>query len=293
MNQDLSFLEKQNNSRSVLKKFGKIKTVPAVVTRLMEMTKDDSATFDAFEAVIKYDPTLVVKILKLVNSPYYALHTKIKSISEALAFLGVEKLRNLIVLDALKNVFAEGSQDKLFSRKKLWLHCVAVSICSQMIMERIFEKKGEDAFLCGILHDFGFIVLDQAVPGLFKELCETFDVEKHEITKHEQLITGTDHSITGYLLSEEWGMPSEVREGIKDHHNIISINQPDSLAAITQISEFMCQRLNYNFFPEVKTELAQPLLIHLRDNINEYRAITDDLPSEFKKAEVIYKLEED
>jgi HD-like signal output (HDOD) protein len=293
MNQTLSVSDKQRNARSILKRIGKFKTIPAVVTTLMKMTKDDSSTFENFEAVIKYDPTLVVKILKLVNSPYYALRTKIKSISEALAFLGVENLRNPIVLGALKNVFAKDSQKDLFSRKKLWLHCVAVSICSQMIMERIFEKKGEDAFLCGILHDFGFIVEDQAAHILFQKLCNTFDSENHKITEHEQLIFGTDHCTIGYLLSEEWGMPSEVREGIRDHHSTSTKIEPESLAGIIQISEFMTQRLSYKAFPEIKTELSKTMLVHLRDNINEYRAITEDLPAELKKAEVIYQLEDE
>ena len=238
-NKKMDTVNKLNNAKSLLKKFTKMKTIPSVATRLITMIGDDDSTLQDFEEVIKIDPTLVLRLLKLVNSSYYALRTKIKTISEAVAFIGIDNLRNLIVLDALKHLFSKNSHAEIFSRNSLWLHCAAVSICCQMIAERVFAQKGEDAFLCGILHDFGLIVEDQVVPDKFEQFCHTYNPEKFLITDHEFSIMGTDHSSVGYVLAKYWGLDYEIREGIKWHHKSLDDVDPRSLAGILQISEYL------------------------------------------------------
>jgi len=286
-------INRLNNAKSLLKKFTRMKTIPAVATRLISMLEDEDSTFQEFEEVIKIDPTLVLRVLKLVNSSYYALRIKITSVSEAVTFIGIDNLRNLIVIDALKYLFQKNSQTQIFSRNRLWLHCAAVSICCQMISERIFGKKGEDAFLCGILHDFGLIVEDQVVPDEFKEFYHTFSPEKHLITDHETSIMGTDHQIIGYLLTKAWGLSVEIQQGIKEHHESLEKIEPESLSGILQMAEYLIFRLEFLAFPEVRTSLSPPLLIHMKKNISEYRAIADDLPNEIQRAEEIYRLEKD
>ncbi len=285
--------DRLNNAEAILKKFIKMKTIPAVATRLITMLGNESSSFQDFEEVIKIDPTLVLRVLRLVNSSYYALRTKITSVSEAIAFIGIDNLRNLIVVDALKHLFSKISQSTVFSRNQLWLHCAAVSICCQMIAERIFTQKGEDAFLCGILHDIGFIVEDHVMPEMFQEFCRTYDPEKHVMIDQEASILGTDHQTLGYLLAKDWQLSSEIQQGISRHHKSLDHFQPKTLSGILQISEYLVFRLNFFSFPEVTIALSPPLRLHMKDNIREYRAIAEDLPEELQKAEEIYSLEKE
>ncbi len=280
-----------NTAKAFLKKFTSMKTIPAVATRLITMLENEDSTFQDFEEVIKVDPTLVLRVLKLVNSSYFALRTKIKRVSEAIAFIGIDNLRNLIVLDALKFLFQKDSPTEYFSRNRLWLHCATVSICCQMIAERIFGIKGEDAFLCGILHDIGLIVEDQVAPDQFKEFYHSFIPEKHLITDHETSIIGTNHQVTGYLLTKDWGLSQEIQEGIRAHHKNLGKIEPESLLGILQMAEYLVFRIEKLAYPETSTCLSSSLLDHMKKNIGEYRAIVDDLPNEIKKAEEIYSLE--
>jgi HD-like signal output (HDOD) protein len=75
------------------------------------------------------DPSLVVRLLRVVNSPYYGLRQKVDDIDRAVVFVGMKNLHNLVVVEALKDVFMESPHEDIFSRKMLWLHCAAVSIC--------------------------------------------------------------------------------------------------------------------------------------------------------------------
>jgi len=210
----------QSRAKLYLDKFTALKTVPPVAARLVKMIDEDTSSLEDFETVIRVDPILVLRILKLINSSYFSLRTKIKNISEALAYIGMDNLRNMIVLDAVKNLFLKDSSTIEFSRKKLWAHCAVTSICCQMVAERIFVRKGEDDFLCGILHDIGLIVEDQVAPEKFKAFCRTFDPADQALTDHERMVMGTDHTIIGYLLTQQWGLKADLCRGL----NIITMS---------------------------------------------------------------------
>ncbi len=289
----ISSASRLKTAKSLLNKLTKTKTIPAVAARLVNMIEDDNNSLQDFEEVIKVDPTLVLRILRLVNSSYYALRTKIKNVSEAVAYIGIDNLRNLIVIDALKHLFSGNKDSEYFPRNRLWMHCAAVSICCQMISERIFEEKGEDAFLCGILHDIGLIVEDQIQPDKFKKFCQTFNPDTTLITDHESSIIGTDHTSVGYLLAKDWGLSNDIQDGIKMHHKNLDQISPNSIQGILQTAEYLVFRLHYTGFPEVKSILPQPLILHMKKSITSYRAIAQDLPSEIKKAEEIYALEKE
>ncbi|MCG8615722.1 MAG: HDOD domain-containing protein [Desulfobacterales bacterium] len=283
-----------NTAKFYLRQFTGLKTIPSVANRLVTMIDEDTSSLRDFEEVIRVDPTLVLRLLKLVNSAYFSLRTKIKDISEAVAYIGVDNLRNMIILDALKNLFRGSSDAESFSRNQLWLHCSVTSICCQMIAERVFVRKGEDDFLCGILHDIGLIVEDQVAPEKFKEFCRTYVPDNQHIIGHERRVIGTDHTTISYLLTREWGLPQDLCQGVKRHHRALDQVDPSSHAGILQIAEYLVSRLGYDAFPETVTGLVSPPLIaHIKENIMGYRAIMDDLPLEIQRAKEIYSLEED
>lgn len=284
----------QSRAKLYLDKFTALKTVPPVAARLVKMIDEDTSSLEDFETVIRVDPTLVLRILKLINSSYFSLRTKIKNISEALAYIGMGNLRNMIVLDAVKTLFLKDSSTIEFSRKKLWAHCAVTSICCQMVAERIFVRKGEDDFLCGILHDIGLIVEDQVAPKKFKEVCRTLDPADQTLTDHERTVMGTDHTIIGYLLTQQWGLNADLCRGVKYHHDVMDTVEPDSHAGILQIAEYLSSMLGYTAYPETQKKIhSPPLLSHIKENVMGYRAILDDLPQEITRVREIYSLGDD
>lgn len=272
----------------LLKKFNTAKTLPHIAIKLTKLISDEKSTMRDFENMIKMDPTLVLRVLRSANSPYYGLRQKVNSISRAVVVIGINNLRNMIVTEGLKEIFKDDNKKNAFSRNRLWLHCAAVSICSQMIMERIFGFNGEDAFLCGILHDIGMIVEDQTETDLFTQVCNACDDNSKPITDYEKEIFGTDHCQIGYLLAKEWQLPIEVQEGIQQHHKILDHVSPSSLTGVIQLSEYIVSQLDYSAIPGINANLSLPLATHIRDNVKEYKALVRDLPNEMSKAKDLY-----
>jgi putative nucleotidyltransferase with HDIG domain len=276
------------NAEGLLKKFSTAKTLPHMAVRLTRLIADDNSTMQDFEAMIKMDPTMVLRLLRVANSPYFGLRQKVNSISRAVVVLGMNNLRNMIVTDSMKNIFKESQPHAAFSRNRLWLHCAAVAICSQMIMERIFGLNGEDAFLCGILHDIGMIVEDQTAHDLFVKTCESLGDDCPSVIFCEKKIIGTDHCEIGHLLARDWQFSAEICEGIQQHHQKLDQVSSSSMTGVIQLSEYIVSRLNYPAIPGMKATLSPPLTIQIRDNVKEYKALARDLPDEMSKAKDLY-----
>ncbi len=276
-----------SKAKKFIRKFKDTKTLPHVVTNLSRLIADEDSTMKDFEDVIKMDPILVVRLLRLVNSPFYGLSQRVDSIGRAVAYLGMKNLHNLAVTDALKNIFQEKSTSQAFSREKLWLHCAAVSICAKMIAERIFEANGDDAYLCGILHDFGLIVESQVDPENFFAACDAC-ADGESLTTHEQEHLGTDHSEIGYLLTIDWEMPVTIQEAIRDHHLESGDYAPESLTGIIQIAEYITGQLGYTALSNITPELPTHLVTHMQENMDEYKVLIEDLPEEMSNAQDLY-----
>jgi len=280
------------SAQALLKAFTAMKTLPHVEIRLSKLISDEQSSIREFEEVIRADPTLVVRILHLVNSAYFGLRQTVTSISRAVVFIGMKNLRNMVVTEALKSIFDKSLDRETFSRSRLWLHCAAVSVCSQMISERIFKQKGEDPFLCGILHDIGMIVEDQVAQDQFTQVCTTYDPASKPITAYERTMIGTDHCEVGYLLAREWKLPAGVQEGIRDHHKPLERVAPSSITGIIQTAEYIVSKLGYPALPEMNGILSSHLAAHIQDNRGEYEVLAGDLPEEIAKAKELYEIYE-
>lgn len=228
--------------------FADIHPLPHVVTTVTRLINDPDSTMKDFEEVIKMVPILVSRLLRLVNSPYYGLVQTVDLTGRAVAFLGMKNLHNLVVTDALKNIFVGPEIDSIFSKKKLWVHCAAVSICSKMVAERIFGINGDNAFLCGILHDFGLLVEEQVRQEDFHRICSSCK-STNSLLEMEQQSFATDHCEICYLLTLDWNMPVTIQKPIRDHHLISDDIKPSSLTGIIQISEYITGHLGLSTLP--------------------------------------------
>ncbi len=270
-----------------IEKFTDIHPLPHIVTTISRLIADNESTMKDFEEIIKMDPVLVSRLLRLVNSPFYGLTQTVDSIGRAVAYLGMKNLHNLIVADALKRIFVAKETKGVFSKKRLWLHSAAVSLCSKMVAERIFGINGDDAFLCGILHDFGLLVEEQVEQKEFYGICAACR-STTDLIGLEQQAFATDHCEIGYLMTLGWNMPVTIQAAIRDHHLLTDTLVPSSLTGIVQISEYIAGQLDHTTLPNVTTQISPPLLEHLQSNVDEYNVLIDDLPEEMAKAQAIY-----
>lgn len=270
----------------LISRFSSLKTLPHVAIRVTQLVNSEKSTLQDFEEVIKLDPVLVTRLLRLVNSPYFGLVSHVESISKAVVYAGMKNLRNLVTVEALRSLFTGGEGE--FSRKNLWLHSATVAILAEMIAKRIFGREGEDYFLAGIIHDIGLIVEDQLQDEQLLAACRLYTAGEKPLPLCEQETIGTDHCQVGGALARDWNLPAEVLTAIRSHHDHEKKFPVTSITSILQLAEYLAGKLSYTTIPGKVEPLPPPLVRHVRNMTANYKIIIRDLPQEMAKAKDLY-----
>lgn len=277
------------SARTLVDKFNDLKTLPHVAIRVTQLAGSESTTLQDFEEVIKLDPILVARLLRLVNSPYFGLSNDVESIAKAVVFIGMRELRNLVAVEALCTLFKDNKENSAFSRKNLWMHSATVAILGQMICRRIFGLDGENVFLAGIIHDIGLIVEDQLVGEELRQVCTAFAAGQPSISAIEDEVIGTNHAKVGRLLAAEWKLPDEVVEAIRFHHLQDKEHPIPSVISILQIAEFMACKLQYGIVIGRNESLPKYLISHMKNRVADYKVLLKAFPAEMAKAKELYE----
>ncbi len=155
------------------KLFAKISDVaafPATAQKILELTSGENVNGDEVREVIQTDPALVANILRRVNSSIYALSTKVADVRTAVNLLGYREIRNLAMTVFLSKFNEKPSDHGQYKRQNLWNHCVAVGTAARFIAKQTHCGEPEEAYVAGLLHDFGFILCDQFLHPQFNGL---------------------------------------------------------------------------------------------------------------------------
>jgi putative nucleotidyltransferase with HDIG domain len=227
--------------RSIVRDIHDLPTLPQVVTRIMSMMDDPDTSAEDINNVLERDPSLVAKILKLVNSAFYGLPHKISSVRQAIVILGFSTVRSLAISAAVFDLFGETNEES-FSRVRFWEHSIGVASVARMIGRREGGIDEETAFVAGLLHDLGKLVLDQYAPREFSEILRTARERKATFRDAEAaVLQATNHAEIGGWLAEQWRLPADLSGGIRNHH---TVQEAEGLAArlasICSFSDFIC-----------------------------------------------------
>jgi HD-like signal output (HDOD) protein len=185
----------------------------------VDKLKNPETMLDDIAEIITRDIGMTAQILKLVNSAYFGLQQRVSSLEDAVAFLGLETIKTLVLCI---NAFSQYDGIKLpgFTMESLWKHSLAVAALSRTIaqMEDLDRNQAEEAFVAGMLHDIGLLILASNFTGDYQFALEIAGMEKLSIEEAEQRVFGVNHAIAGGYLLGLWGLPVPLVEAIALHH---------------------------------------------------------------------------
>ena len=214
--------------------------LPQVIARINMISADESAGASDLAKVILEDQALTSKILRVANSSYYILATreKVGTISQAIVLLGFETINKVAIGLSAYDLLGKYLKSKLL--KGFWEHSVGCAICSQMLSEATKLSANEEAFVAGLLHDIGKLILASHLPKPYADVVKR--VEKGaSYARAEQEVIGTDHCEVGEEVARQWNFPATLTDPIRQHH-IDSGNQAH-LANIIKVGDLMTRRI--------------------------------------------------
>ena len=134
-------------------------TLPHILLKLIEACGVEKGSSREISAIIDKDPSLSIKILRMVNSAYHGLPYRVINIRQAVTILGTNAIRNIAVCTSVYEVFNHGKESVDFNLKLFWWHSLKCAVLSKLIAEKIAYGQPDEAFLSGLLHDIGRMVL--------------------------------------------------------------------------------------------------------------------------------------
>jgi HD-like signal output (HDOD) protein len=268
-----------------------ISTLPTVALRVMEVAGNPSAGAGALKSIVESDPALCVRVLRCVNSAAFSLRREVSDVGQAIAFLGFNRIRDLAVTATVSDLFRSTSPVGPYDRRGLWKHLAATGICARMIAVRTRVQGFEDAFLAGLLHDIGIILLDQHCHQAFKQIILSLTSET-TLSEVERRYLGWDHADLGFKVGTEWRLPKTVLTCIRHHHDPDAVHGPDeAVVHCVALANLVVTLKGYSSVGMNLIGLCRKSLDVLRLSKNDLKVFVDDLDREMEAHKQIVELE--
>ncbi|MBX7131241.1 MAG: HDOD domain-containing protein [Fimbriimonadaceae bacterium] len=186
--------------------------LPAVVTRLLDMTGKDDTTSTEVEDVIGADQAISAKLLRVVNSSYFGLPRQVSSISQAVVILGFQQVRNLVLSVSALGIFSARTPRAREIQRECWEHALTAASGAQMIAreKRLDAKDQETVFLGGLLHDVGKLFLFSTFTSNYQLILTESERLHKNIVELERPVFGSDHAEIGQRLAVAWNFPDQL-----------------------------------------------------------------------------------
>jgi HD-like signal output (HDOD) protein/anti-anti-sigma regulatory factor len=184
---------------------------PFTIVKILEITQNDQTGANDLAKAIEADPVVVSSLLSISNTVYYARQGKrINDIQEAIVRLGFIETKNIALSLSVMSLFSHDAKCQDFNRFEFWYHSLACGILSEIFARKARYPSPEKAFICGLLHDFGIILLDEFFNTFFTSIYEQVSKNKSGFIAEEKRLWGMSHNSAVAQLFKGWNMPSDV-----------------------------------------------------------------------------------
>lgn len=190
---------------------------PDIYFKIRDAMDDPNSTATRLADVIAKDPGISVRLLSLVNSPFYGFPQRIDSLSRGVALVGGRELSQLALGVTVMDVFS-GVPDSVITMRGFWQHSVACGVVSRILAAHGGMQQ-ERCFVIGLLHDVGRLFMLKQAPAEMTWVLvrsRTEGIAMHEV---EKILFGFDHTDVANALFKRWNLPQELRLAVTGHHS--------------------------------------------------------------------------
>ena len=250
----------QPNLSKIIAKIKSFPSMPATGAKMLKMLEDPETTVDEIEDVLRHDPGLTGNVLRLANSAYFGIPSKVASTRQAVLLLGLKKLVQLVIASCVNAVMDKPVPGYNLPPGDLWRHSIAVSIASEALIKDKKNLDAEDIFTPALLHDIGKLILGHFVKEE-QESIEKIAETGVPYVVAENMVLGTDHAEVGAQILTQWSFPREVIDAVRWHHDPEFIDRPDPSIDIVYLANVLCQTNGNGGEPEGASADLSPAVI--------------------------------
>ena len=201
-----------------LKSCRTLPSAPAVVVRILELSREGEASIDEIAQVISRDPALIAKLLRVSNSAFYGIRYEVTTINRAISVLGINTTLSLALSFSLVKHLRK-SDSKGFDANAYWRRSAIAAAAGRALAELLNKSMREELYLSGLLQDIGMLVLNEAIPQAYDPLVAAAKGSHQKLIELEREKLGVDHAAVGAWLLELWNLPEKYQLAVKTSHD--------------------------------------------------------------------------
>ncbi|MDD5675489.1 MAG: HDOD domain-containing protein [Chitinivibrionales bacterium] len=216
-------------------------TLPTVVAKMIDIVDNPRTSAASLARLISSDQALTARILKLANSAYYGFPREITTVNMSIVVLGFNTVKDVGLSLSVFEVFKDTHVSPYFKSTEFWQHSIACGVAAKTVARRLLPRLAGEAFVSGLLHDIGKVILNQYMHNEFETIMKLAQ-EGQELDEAEMSVIATTHGQVGGWLAEKWNLPELITESIAYHHKPWDAPHYPVMVGIVTIANYLCHR---------------------------------------------------
>jgi HD-like signal output (HDOD) protein len=215
-------------------------TLPTIVSKMIDQVDSPRTSTAALARLIASDQALTAKVLKFANSAYYGFPREISTVNMAIVVLGFNAVKEMGLSLSVFDVFKKTPSNAYFDVTLFWEHSVGCGVAARMLARTYKPALAGEAFVAGLLHDVGKVILKQYFDTEFAEIIKAQQERNVTLEEAELATIETTHSQIGNWLAEKWNLPELICETIRCHHTPWETDKEPLFLACVTIADYLC-----------------------------------------------------
>ena len=232
-------------------------SLPQTAIRINSMVSDPNSTASDIGDIISQDPALTARLLRVVNSAFYAFPSQIDTISMAITVLGTRQLRDLVMTTSVINRFRDIPAN-VVDMENFWCHSLTTAIAAKNFANHMKISNSDRLFVAGLLHDIGKLVMYITLPDPSRQVMEIAGEPQIDSDHVEEAIFGFNHAELGAELLRQWKLPESLIEPVAYHHVPTSAKVYQQETAIVHLANVIANNIQSPISTDDDT-MADPL----------------------------------
>jgi len=233
---------------------------PPVYHKLRQAMRNPDASFSDFSSIISSDPSLAVRLLRIANSSFYGLSSKVETIIHALGIVGIEQLTELALATIMVDQF-KGIDKDLVNMQSFWMHSVGCGLAARAIAKNMGERHVEPYYTASMLHDIGSLIIYKEIPEKAQEILTRCKSEGLSLSTVEEEVLGFTHAEVGAVVFTQWGLPESLVVAVRYHHLPSEAKDHPLFSAIVHLADIIAYEMNFGTGGEPTIPVLDPTAI--------------------------------
>ncbi len=263
---------------SITKSMGELPASPIVATKLLELLRKPDLKIKELANAVSLDPVISARLLRMANSVFYQQMKQVGTVDRAIIIVGENALQNLALEYSLRST----RRTYGMMERKLWENSVGCAVACRMLADRLTDIDKNEAYLAGLQHHIGKVVMMNRDKDLYKEVLRIVESGKGELRDVERGLFAYSHETVGAALLDHWNYPKTIVEATLHHHQFDKLRAENeeifTVCALINLASDFCRRFGIGCAEEIEVDLT---LSRGALSLEANPMIIDDLADQF------------